>query len=246
MELKLGKKPAKFDARTLQLTQAMKAVLPPVPKEWDYDQYFKVPTPMFLNDQLGDCVIAGRGHQTLRLENIEQKCCISISDQDVKAEYFKESYGQDSGLVMLDSLKSWRNDGWPAAGNTYSIHAFASVSRFDHKEVATALYLFTGLQCGFRLPQCAMDAFEAGKIWDVPSIWNWRGRQILGGHCIYLHGFDKQMNLFGTSWGQNFKMTWKFWKKYSDEAYAIIDSKDRWLANSPVDEEKLEQYLKSL
>ena len=38
-----------------------------------------VPTPMFGNDVYGDCVMAGRGHQTLRFELIEQNKIIKIT-----------------------------------------------------------------------------------------------------------------------------------------------------------------------
>src|SRR3546814_8002044 len=39
----------------------------------------------------------------------------SISEHDVLREYFNESGGVDSGLVVLDSLKEWRSKGWLAA-----------------------------------------------------------------------------------------------------------------------------------
>ena len=245
--LRLGKKPARIDSRTLRLKQAMKAVIPPIPTEWDFDQVspVKVPTPMFLNDELGDCVIAGRGHQTLRFEAIEQKKIISINDLEIKSEYFRETEGADGGLVMLDALKSWRSDGWTIGGNVYTIDAFADVNRNDQQEIMTAIYLFTGIQGGFRLPQSAMDQFQAGRVWEVPKWWDWNGKAILGGHCIYLHGYDTD-GLFGTSWGKNFKMTWAWFYRYSDEVYACIDNKDRWLTDSPVDVDALEKYLKNL
>jgi hypothetical protein len=59
---------------------------------------------MFANDQYGDCVMAGRAHQTLRFELAEQKKVIAISDEDVTREYFQETGVADSGLVVLDSL----------------------------------------------------------------------------------------------------------------------------------------------
>jgi hypothetical protein len=244
MELKLGKLAPRIDSRTLQLTQAMKAVLPPIPPEWDFDQNFKVPYPMFLNDKIGCCVIAGRGHQTLRFEAIEQRQVIDISDQEIKTEYFAESGGADSGLVMLDSLKAWRK-GWAIGGKEYTIDAFATIDRQDRKEVTTTIYLFCGIQGGFSLPQSAMTQFEAGKVWDVPSWWDRKGKKILGGHCIYVKGYNK-IGPTAVSWGKPIQMTWAWFDKYSDEAYAVIDQKDKWVSDSPVDVEKLEQYLACL
>ena len=77
-----------------------------------------MPLRYFLNDSLGDCVIAARANQTLRFEAAEQKKVLNITDAEVKREYLKEAGGADSGLVMLDSLNLWRKSGWKAAGKT--------------------------------------------------------------------------------------------------------------------------------
>jgi hypothetical protein len=243
--LKLGKDAARIDYRTLRLTDAMKDVLPPIPTEWDFDQNFKVDTPMFLNDVLSCCVIAARGHQTKRFEAIEQRKVIDIPDQTIKDEYFTETGGCDGGLVLLDSLKKWRNDGWQIEDKCYTSYAFAALDRQDHQEVRTAIYLFAGIQIGVQLPQYAMDCFDDGFTWDVPRWYNFGGKKILGGHAIYIHGYDRG-GLIGTSWGKNFKMTWGFWDRYTDEGFAIIDQRDKWIADSPVDVEKLEKYLRCL
>jgi hypothetical protein len=53
---------------------------------------------MFGNDTIGDCVIAGRAHQTLRFEDIEPGSVLEaeslmITDKDVLKEYYKETGG---------------------------------------------------------------------------------------------------------------------------------------------------------
>ena len=111
---KLGKAPAKHDPlkRTIKFSSLIKK-MPKVPEVWDYDfnNNIKVPIVMFANDQYGDCVLAGRAHQTLRFEATEQKKIIEISDDDVIKQYLIETGGKDEGLVLFDSLKRWRN-GW--------------------------------------------------------------------------------------------------------------------------------------
>ena len=82
---KLGKAPAKIDSRTF-LFASMLRELPPTPTEYGWDKAhpeFSLPTPMFANDSVGDCVIAGRAHQTLRFEAFEQGKVITIKDKDV-------------------------------------------------------------------------------------------------------------------------------------------------------------------
>ncbi len=68
---KLGKAAAKRDRRNLMFAAILRAPLK-VPPEYDFDlTHTGIPTPMFANDTYGDCVIAGRAHQTLRFELIE-------------------------------------------------------------------------------------------------------------------------------------------------------------------------------
>ena len=67
---KLGKRAAKRDDRNLKFAAVLKAPTP-LPDTYDFDVKHKgIPTPMFANDTLGCCVIAGRAHQTLRFEDI--------------------------------------------------------------------------------------------------------------------------------------------------------------------------------
>ena len=59
--LKLGKLPATYDQRTLQLQTILKMrELPPIPKIFDCDTALPAPIPLLLfgNNKWGDCVIA--------------------------------------------------------------------------------------------------------------------------------------------------------------------------------------------
>ena len=113
---RLGKQPARRDRRNLSLKSILRAPVK-VPAEYDFDtSHAGVPTPMFANDRLGDCVIAGRAHQTLRFELVEQRKIIPITDREVVRQYLLETGGEDNGLVVLASLKRWRTRGWSAAG----------------------------------------------------------------------------------------------------------------------------------
>src|SRR5437899_12561652 len=88
---KLGKAPAKRDDRNLKFASLLLAA-PALPPSYDFDlSHAGIPTPMFGNDVHGDCVIAGRAHQTLRFEDIEQGSVLMIRDQDVVDEYFQET-----------------------------------------------------------------------------------------------------------------------------------------------------------
>lgn len=243
MELKLGKLPARVDGRTLRLKSILRA-LPPPPASFDVDQNLPVPmldNNMYLNDQYGDCVIAGRAHMTLRFEDFEQSLILPITDQEVQDEYFKETGGSDSGLNMLLSMIAWRK-GWIAAGKTYSIYAFGALTSTDHLDISQTIYLLRGAYPGIQVPQSAIDQFNAGQTWDVVS----NDGGIKGGHCIYLPYYDSD-GVGCITWGKHQFMTWDFWDKYSDEAYGIVDNRDDWLGeDSPVDVAKLDAYLNEI
>jgi hypothetical protein len=246
MEIKLGKRRAVHDLRTVRLEDLVKKVLPPIPKEFDFDRDHAsdhIPLPMFANDKYGDCVLAARAHQTLRLELNEQKSVILISDKDVTEEYFKESGGYDNGLVMLDSMKSWRR-GWTIAGQTYSIYAFGKVDPSNQSLVSAQIYLLTGANVGLSLPLSARDQLDAGKIWEVisgprsePGSW--------GGHCVDIPSFDADI-LECITWGAKQQMTREFFQRYCDENFGIVDNKDNFIANDVLDIGLLQSYLGQL
>ncbi|MGA2669804.1 MAG: hypothetical protein ABSF21_00045 [Dehalococcoidia bacterium] len=204
---------------------------------------------MYLNDIYGDCVIAGRAHMTLPFEKFQQGIQIQISDDEIKNEYFAETGGQDTGLVMLDSLNVWRKEGWTAGGKHYDIYAFASLDWTNHDEVRAAIYLLRGIYLGFQVPQSAIDQFNAGKIWDVVT----PDGGIQGGHCIYTFAFIdivgyNEIGPVCMTWGRRQQMTWRFWDSQVDEAYVVIDNINKWQnpATDPLDIPALVAYLNEI
>lgn len=159
---KLGKAPAKKDDRNLLFAAVLRAV-PKLPRSYDFDiTHPGIPLPMFGNDVHGDCVMAGRAHQTLRFEDIEQGSVLMITDKDVLCEYFKETGGPDCGLVVLDSLKEWRRDGWKVGKRTYKIQAFAQVDGSYHDQVRQAIFADVGIGLGLELPKSCAAAGPDG------------------------------------------------------------------------------------
>jgi hypothetical protein len=195
---------------------------------------------MFANDQYGDCVIAGRAHQTLRFEAFEQNKVLDIKDKDVTREYFRESGGFDAGLVMLDSLNAWHNRGWRLGcclSKPYKIYAFAQVNPKDSEMVRAATYLLSGVQTGILLPLSAQDQTGPDKVWDVGGpAGEW------GGHCVFIEGYN-DVGPIGITWSFRQQMTWRFFNFYVDECYGIIDDRDSWVTDSPLDIERLSQWL---
>ena len=244
MKIRLGKKAARRDERTLAM-RTLFASHQRVPVTYIFDdQHPGIPLPMFANDVYGDCVIAGRAHQTLRFELQEQKRLIAITDQEVIQEYLRESGGQDSGLVMLDSLNAWRRRGWKVGGEVYKIQAYAAINPKRKIEVQQVAFADLGVYCGFSLPISAQGELEAGKPWakttgrdTTPGGW--------GGHCVYCCGYNKAGPV-GITWGRRQQMTWAWFAKYCDEAYAVVDAVNTSKKRLLIDEEVLSTFLAGL
>ncbi len=245
MPRQLGKLAPKIDARTIKLARILKPeLLPALPATFDLDGSLGgiEDNNTFNNLTYGDCVIAGRAHMTLRFEKFEQGLIVPGTDKEVVDQYFKESGGVDSGLIMLNSLNSWRKTGWTFGGKFYDIYAYAAVDVKNHSEAQYCVFLLRGAYLGINMPLTAQKQIEAGEIWDyvpgdsgnIPGSW--------GGHCVYVQSFDADSYTCVT-WGQKQKMTKAFWEKYVDECYGIIDNKDIFMENSPVDVEALSQIL---
>ena len=172
--MKLGKKPARVDPRTLEF-KAVLGVLPPVPDKYTVDDNlgFVLLPHTWSNLKYGDCVMAARANQTQRFEAIEHHARLAIQTGAVVNEYFRQSGGEDSGLVMLDSLNAWRQRGWKVSTGlfarfkqSFKIHAFARIDPTDKKDVKAATYLLAGCQLGLALPDSSMVEINAKSPWQ--------------------------------------------------------------------------------
>jgi hypothetical protein len=239
---KLGKAEARRDSRNLRFRTILRAQ--PLPASYDFDtKHPGIPTPMFGNDDKGDCVMAGRAHQTLRFEDIEQGSVLMITDKDVLNEYFKETGGADSGLVVLDSLNEWRQTGWKVGKKNYKIQAYAEINPKSRSEVKQAIFADVGVGLGLQLPLSAQKQIQTGQPWTVTSgpdskVGSW------GGHYVYVPGYTSKGPVCVT-WGRKQQIAWSWLTKYCDEAYAIFDAKDSFKLKS-IDTAKIQDFLESL
>jgi len=169
MEYKFGKLPARIDRRTIPLKAIIRReLLPPLPVAFDNHQHYSIEDNfVFNNSKYGDCVVAARAHHTLVLEAFEQLKQIQILDEEVVSEYFEQTGGADRGLVLLWSLRDWKNDGWLVGGKNYTIYAFASVDWKDHEEVRHCIHLLGGVNLGITLYREDMNQFTSHETWHV-------------------------------------------------------------------------------
>lgn len=214
--LKLGRKAIKTDSRTLKLARYMETFAAP-PASVDWSKGIKQ-FGMMLNDQLGCCTISGVGH-AIQVLTANASSEVTVPDSTILAYY--ESWDgydpndpdSDSGGIELDVLNKWKKQGFSG----HKLLAFADPQVNNLTEIKQAINLFGGLYIGFNVPQSVMNTSDDPTIpWDIDN-----DTTIVGGHAVYAVGYDATY-VYAVSWGQIYRMTWSFWRRFVDEAHAIL------------------------
>ena len=224
----LGKGPVRVDPRTLKMVDYV-SKLAPAPLVYD------VPSAlgstynfgMMGNDKLGDCTIAGKGH-TIQMWTFRAKgAMVTLPDSAIILDYEKFGYNPvdpntDQGAVELDVLNDWVKN--PLAG--HALKAFVSIHPHSAQQTMDAIYYFGASYIGLALPLFAQNE----DVWSVPRILGSNGVPgSWGGHCVTLVAHNK-IGPICITWGKLKQMTWNFYFKYCDEAYALLSTD--WLNNS--------------
>lgn len=218
--MKLGRRPARYDPRTLRLAKYLTPALPPPPPARTWSAALAMPCGMMLNNQLGDCTCAAVGHgvQVLTANTGSE---VTIQDPDIEAAY--EAAGgyvpgrpdTDNGACLLDVLNYWRGTGV----GSHKILAFMQVNPQNLQHLQTAIEYFGGLYIALELPLSAQNQ----PIWDVTG-WGQQGQGTpgsWGGHAVWMPDYDAAG--FGViTWGELQRMTNAFQQMYNDEAYAVV------------------------
>lgn len=215
--LKLGRKPASFDSRTLKLTTYAPS-LPPAPlmKNWGT---VESDWGMMVNDKLGDCTIASAGHIVL-MDTAARGNAVIIPDSEIVKAYSAVSGydpvsgANDDGAVELRVLNYWRQTGIGG----HKILAYVSIPPRNTALLRQAIYLFGSVYAGVNLPISAQNQgiwrpTGVGEGDSAPGSW--------GGHAVPLVGYDTA-SFACVTWGDVKWLTEPWWNLYGDEAYAVI------------------------
>lgn len=226
--MKLGKKPAKVDSRTLKLAKYFLSSLPPAPAAVDWTSGI-TDWGMMLNDSLGDCTIAGCGHAE-QVWSAARGGEYTLSDAAILQKYEQwcgyvdGDPSTDQGGVEVDVLNDWRR----RAFYGHLLYAYADPDPANLEHVKQAINLFGGVYIGIALPLSA----QGQNPWDVstgdnaiPGSW--------GGHAVFVPKYETQADgtvLFSCiTWGELQGITEAFWLyndsvngPYIDEVHALI------------------------
>jgi hypothetical protein len=145
--------------------------------------------PMYLNDQLGDCTIAGAAHMFAAMSVYAGHPEPSFSDKEIVTAYSAVSGyvpgdpSTDNGADLQTVLEYLRGTGMTdTTGKTHKAAGYAAFGNpADEVLLAQVLETFGSVYVGVELPDSAEQEFADGQPWD------WQpGSQIAGGHCIAL------------------------------------------------------------
>lgn len=219
--LKLGKTPARPDAVKLKLATYLTGALPKPPTSFGHDTLVKT-YPMFGNDQYGDCVWAGAGHET-QIWTAEGGAPATFSDDGLLKAYSavtgfnKNDPNSDQGTDMGQAAAYRRKTGiLDVHQKRHKVGAYVALTPGDLNQLYTAMFLFGAVGIGIEFPAFAMDDFNARKPWDVQK----SNAKIEGGHYIPAAARHGMIDVI--TWGRVISMTEAFYKKYCDEAIAYL------------------------
>ena len=198
---------------------------------------------MYLNDQLGDCVIAGKMHQLGIWSGNETGVPVLATDAEVKKQYRAICGPGDNGCNITDVLDYFKSSGLTAGGATYKIDGYVSVDWTNKTLVQAAIFLFGSLTVGLNLPNDWLNTADGG-IWDVTD------SPIVGGHDVCAVGYD-DTGVTICTWGGKRTITWAAFadRRWVEELYAQLAPlwyENADLAPSGFDAEALEADLAAL
>jgi len=162
---------------------------------------------MYLNDELGDCVIAGIAH----LQGVFTGNAGAAPEQFTRDQiialysaiggYIPGHDDTDNGCDERSALSYWQTNGAPFGQN--QISGWLSVDGTNSHQVRQALYLFENLVFGIELPDKWINPAPSapGFVWDVAG-----PADPDNGHCFVGVGYD-QTGVQISTWGMLGKMT---------------------------------------
>ncbi len=227
----------------LSLKNYLMRGLPAPPANQDYSKKAaKALSQMYLNNQLGDCVIAGMAHVVgVFTGNAGGPTVIYNSTEIIQlysaiGGYVPGHPNTDHGCDEQTALNYWQQHGAPTPSGSHEIAGWLSVNGADRSEYRTALWLFENLYFGLELPNAWINPFPSAPGF----VWNVAGPAVpTNGHCVAGVGYTPKGVTICT-WGMLGLMTDAAVAKYATtvgagELYTVVshDALERATEKAP-------------
>lgn len=176
-----------------------------------------------LNNSLGDCTIAAKGHlRQVVTANLGPMATtpdsVILSDYERVDGYDPSNPASDQGGVMSDVNKAWTSTngvgGW-------QMDVTAPIRNQVLEDICKSVDRYGFADCGIALPLTAQNQ----STWSVdPTAGANAAQGSWGGHDAPIVAYDKNAGLFYfTTWGIRQAATFDWVLAYVDEAYAAIN-----------------------
>ena len=214
-KFKLGRSAVKLSPRHRRMSASLLDLLPPPPALVDNTKGV-LNFGMMLNDNLGDCTIAGLGH-SIQIASLATGILDTPPDSTILAGYENlcgydpNNPSTDQGGVETDILSSIQTSGF----SDRKLLGWVSPDPSNIDHLKKAIFYFKSLYTGVELPLSAQNA----GLWDVVDGPNgvaggW------GGHCMVLPKYDENFTFI--TWGALQEVTPAWLAAYLDEAHVLL------------------------
>lgn len=236
---RLGRLPAKASRKALMFTDFVDFLnFPEKTQFWQTKKAF--PLRSFGNLQYGSCTRSKQAVAIMRMERLEQRRTVEITDEEVIRVYTDMSNrlygGGDNGAYEDDALSEWRNPELTIRdvnGRPYTIQAFMRLNPFNHRELKAAIALSGahGIPVCLNLP-AAWANVDPPADWDIPEGQAPIGNYLpgsWGGHSMWCFEYDEVGLWLDHTWMlPRQRVTWRAAAIYLDEAHVVIDDVNFW------------------
>src|ERR1700733_13779270 len=191
---------------------------------------------------VGDCTVAAACHMMMCWSDNAQPAPWTFLAADALQD-FKDYKTSPDGATLFNILNDWQAYGIPRRSGaslvTVVIEDFALLDINDPAQlklqVQQSIQLLGGCYIGIELPKYAVKKTLDGK---PPLVWNKTAAELdaMGkdaqkapnaGHCVPAIGYDAS-GLEVITWGNRTQMSWDFFSRYRDEAWAVL-CKAAWM-----------------
>lgn len=218
LEVKLGRIRPKQKPRVLRLSDyfdAAKVHTPPPPSINRRDKAKASIGRMYLNDQYGDCVVAGKAH-ALGLWSANDSDSggeVLGTDREILDQYHRWCGPGDNGCVITEVLDAIRDGGMTMNGRRYAIDGYVECDWTNKTLVQLAQYLFGATTIGIDLP----------ADWTRSDVWDVTNSSIVGGHDVTPIDYDER-GVYVSSWGRIYLITWPAFtsRRWLSEMYVML------------------------
>ncbi len=218
-------RPRKPAVRLEQFVRGSAAAAPiPASVDW-YTKAAVSIARMYMNDQLGCCVVSGKAHAAGVWSANDPDSAggqvVLATDAEISAQYRSVCGPGDNGCVVTDVLDYMVGTGLQMSGKRYKLKGYAAFDWRSKEMSQVAIALGGAITIAFWVPSSWMNS----AVWDVTN------SGIVGGHDVTPCGYGKVTAISTTaegvvvsSWGRLYLITWAAWtsSRWLTEAYFLV------------------------